>query len=142
MISEFQGEYRWLSNFAPVSVCQNGVVYPSVEHAYMSAKSDSIDWKMFCKRTKNPGAVKKASRDIQLVANWDAIKVEVMRNCLRDKFLQEPYKTLLLRTGDVHTQEGNRWGDKFWGVDLRTGKGLNTLGKLIMEIREELKEET
>lgn len=142
MISEFQGEYRWLSNFAPVSVCQNGVVYPSVEHAYMSAKSDSIDWKMFCKHTKSPGTVKKASRDIQLVANWDAIKVEVMGNCLRDKFLQEPYKTLLLRTGDVHIQEGNRWGDKFWGVDLRTGKGLNTLGKLIMEIREELKEET
>ncbi|MFM7853304.1 MAG: NADAR family protein [Flammeovirgaceae bacterium] len=69
MITEFQGEYRWLSNFAPVAVCMEGVVYPSVEHAYMSAKSDSIDWKMFCKRTKSPGAVKKASRDIQLIPN-------------------------------------------------------------------------
>ncbi|MFM7853305.1 MAG: NADAR domain-containing protein [Flammeovirgaceae bacterium] len=68
--------------------------------------------------------------------------MKVMQGCLRDKFQQEPYKSLLINTGDLYIQEGNRWGDKFWGVDLRTGKGLNTLGKLIMEIREELKEET
>lgn len=30
------------------------------------------------------------------------------------------------------------WNDKFWGVCLKTGKGSNTLGKLIMEIRSNL----
>ncbi len=36
-------------------------------------------------------------------------------------------------------QEGNRWGDTFWGVDLRTGKGENKLGKILMRVRKELK---
>lgn len=32
--------------------------------------------------------------------------------------------------------EGNTWGDKFWGVC--DGEGENHLGKLLMEVRAEL----
>ena len=39
MIKEFRGEYAWLSNFASVPITLDGIQYPSVEHAYMSAKS-------------------------------------------------------------------------------------------------------
>jgi hypothetical protein len=35
--------------------------------------------------------------------------------------------------------EGNRWGDQFWGVDLRTGLGENHLGKILMKVRDELR---
>ena len=35
--------------------------------------------------------------------------------------------------------EGNRWGDTCWGVDTRTGRGENHLGKILMNVREELK---
>ena len=34
MIKEFQGKYRFLSNFYPVFVEYEGEIYPSVEHAY------------------------------------------------------------------------------------------------------------
>lgn len=51
MIREFQKEYRWLSNFAPVAVRYKGITYPSVEHAYMSAKSEEKSWKKFCARS-------------------------------------------------------------------------------------------
>jgi predicted NAD-dependent protein-ADP-ribosyltransferase YbiA (DUF1768 family) len=54
------------------------------------------------------------------------------------KFSQEPYRTLLLNTGNILIQEGNRWGDTFWGVDLNTNVGENKLGLLIMQIREQL----
>lgn len=37
-IAQFQGEYRFLSNFAPCTVTYDGVEYPSVEHAYQAAK--------------------------------------------------------------------------------------------------------
>jgi len=62
-----------------------------------------------------------------------------MRECLYLKFSQEPFKTWLLETGDLHLQEGNTWGDKFWGVDLETYQGENNLGELIMDIRKKLK---
>ncbi len=36
-------------------------------------------------------------------------------------------------------QEGNYWGDVFGGIDIETGEGKNIFGKLIMKIRDELK---
>lgn len=139
MIKEFKGEYRWLSNFEPVLVRYEGVNYPSVEHAYMSAKNDDVFWKLKCSSGDfSPGEIKKLSRDINLVENWDDIKLDVMKICLEQKFKQEPFKTKLINTGDSHIQEGNWWNDKFWGVCLKTGKGENHLGKMIMEIRDVL----
>ena len=44
-ILEFQGEYRWLSNFSPCEIILDGITYKSVEHAYMSAKSENEEWK-------------------------------------------------------------------------------------------------
>ena len=137
-ITEFQGEYRWLSNFSPCSIYMDGEEYRSVEHAYMAAKSDSKEWRDFCINTESPGFIKKESKKLSVKHNWDVIKLEVMSKCLTQKFNQEPYRSKLIETGDRHIQEGNRWGDTFWGVDLKTGKGSNMLGTLIMNIRSEL----
>lgn len=150
MITEFQREYRWLSNFYPAVVLYKGVQYSSVEHAYMSAKSDSnffafaskkeLNWKEFCQDSSNsPATIKRMSRKITLVDNWDDIKLQVMEECLRSKFSQDPFKIMLLETGDQHLQEGNWWSDVYWGVNLKTNKGENNLGKLIMKIRTDLK---
>ena len=38
-IGEFQGRYRFLSNFWPATVEFEGMTYPTVEHAYQSAKT-------------------------------------------------------------------------------------------------------
>lgn len=140
MIHRFEKEYSWLSNFTPCAIVLNGITYPSVEHAYMSAKSDDVRWYLKCTDASiRPGEIKKLSKHILVVKNWDAIKVEVMRECLKQKFSQEPFRTMLLETGDTYIQEGNFWGDTFWGVDLNSKMGENRLGKLIMEIREHLK---
>jgi len=104
----------------------------------MSAKSEDPSWKLFCATVVSPGDVKRASKKICLVAGWESKKVSIMRECLRQKYSQEPYRSKLLATGEEELQEGNMWNDTFWGVSLRTGKGQNILGKLIMEIREEL----
>jgi len=136
MIKEFQKEYRWLSNFAPVNIELDGIIYPSVEHAYMSAKCADKHWKFFCSNSDNTaGVVKRNSKNIELVPNWDLIKLDVMKQCIDQKFNQQPYMDKLLATGDLHIQEGNMWNDKFWGVCLKTNKGENNLGKLIMEKR-------
>lgn len=142
MIREFKGEYRWLSNFASCKIHFDGRLFASVEHAYMSAKSKDLAWKKFCADSNNsPGTVKKKSKEIVLREDWPSMKVEVMRELLEKKFSQRPYRSLLLKTGDLYIQEGNWWGDSFWGVDFKTNTGENNLGLLIMAVREELVKE-
>jgi predicted NAD-dependent protein-ADP-ribosyltransferase YbiA (DUF1768 family) len=46
---------------------------------------------------------------------------------------------MLIDTGDQELIEGNWWGDVIWGVC--NGKGENHLGKILMEVRKELKGE-
>jgi len=139
MIKEFQGEYRWLSNFAPVPIRLENRTYASVEHAYMSMKNHSSVWKDFCAQPGiSPGLVKKESRKIDLREDWELIKLSVMEDLVRIKFSSPKYRDKLLATGNQNIQEGNRWNDKFFGICLKTGEGENHLGRIIMKIREEL----
>jgi len=62
-----------------------------------------------------------------------------MEKLVRIKFQNPEMREKLLATGDVEIEEGNTWGDTFWGVDLETGEGENRMGKILMKIRSELK---
>lgn len=140
MIKSFKGDYSFLSNFIPCEIQYKGRVYKSVEHAYMSAKNDSPEWKEFCEKTWKPGDVKKKGREVELVPDWEERKRKVMWVCLKKKFRQEPFRSKLIATGDQYIQEGNWWGDVYWGVNLKVDppKGKNVLGRMIMAIRERL----
>jgi predicted NAD-dependent protein-ADP-ribosyltransferase YbiA (DUF1768 family) len=63
-----------------------------------------------------------------------------MYDLLKLKFVEEPFRTKLLNTGDVEIIEGNYWGDVFWGVDMNKDEGQNILGRLIMKIRKEIRD--
>ena len=64
-----------------------------------------------------------------------------MEEIVRCKFGQnEDLAMRLLATGDLPLVEGNTWGDVFWGVDTRNGRGENHLGKILMKVRREIKE--
>lgn len=142
MIHEFRDEYRWLSNFAWVDIQYKGKTFPSVEHAYMSAKIDDEKWREFCTSKSNTaGQIKRITEEAlklaPLVDNWDTVKLEVMKECLWEKFNQEPFLSKLVETGNQNIQEGNYHKDLFWGVDLHESPniGENHLGRLIMETR-------
>ena len=139
MIKEFQKEYRWLSNFIPVEIKLLGQIFPSVEHAYQSLKSDDPDWKEYCTLESNPAQIKRESKNVILRKDWDIVKDDIMWECQKQKYSQEPYRQKLIDTKNEQIQEGNYWGDTYWGVDLKTGKGENRLGKMIMKIRGELR---
>ena len=86
---------------------------------------------------KTPGDAKRQGRKFRRRPKWEAIKVDAMREILWTKF-SDPYMAeLLLATGDAMLLEENDWGDRFWGVV--DGDGLNVMGNLLMEIREDLK---
>lgn len=135
-ILEFQGDYRFLSNFHPARVALDGVMYPSVEHAYQAAKTlDHGERLLFC--AGSPGEAKRNGRKVTMREDWDEVKLGVMRDLVRQKFvLSGPLGDKLLDTGDAHIEEGNHWGDTFWGVCR--GRGQNHLGKIIMSVREEM----
>lgn len=138
MIKEFQKEYRFLSNFWPCKVTFEGEEYPSVEHAYQAAKNPSM--KEEIRKVEKPGAAKRLGRQGKLRPNWEEIKYKIMYDLVKQKFTcNQGLKIKLLITGEQELQEGNNWGDVYWGVDLRTGEGENNLGKILMLIRGELK---
>ena len=41
----------------------------------------------------------------------------------------------------TYLEEGNTWHDTCWGVDAKTGEGQNHLGRILMKVRGELKEQ-
>lgn len=136
-ITEFQGDYRFLSNFVDCVVIHNNERYPSVEHAYQAAKCEDIsDCKLF--QSGSAGYAKQLGRTVKIIPCWNKVKLDVMRGLLDQKFRQARYGQMLLNTNERHISEGNRWGDVFWGIDLHTGQGLNHLGIMLMDIRREL----
>lgn len=135
-ITSFSGEHRFLSNFYPCSVVYNGIIFTSVEHAYVAAKTIDNNIQLEIAKISSPGKVKRFGRDLKLRPDWDQVKVGVMRELIRQKFQDPELKQMLVSTGDAELVEGNHWGDMFWGVCGGTGR--NVLGNLLMEIRNEL----
>jgi len=62
-----------------------------------------------------------------------------MIDFLWQKFSQPEYQEFLLSTKNKILMEGNTWNDTYWGVNLETGEGNNFLGRILMEIRDTLK---
>lgn len=136
-IRGFFNEFRFLSNFYPVNITYETILYPSVEHAYQACKTDSLDIKILIAKIDKPELVKKISRYINLIDNWDNKKLSIMEELIRLKFNNDNMKELLLMTNGLDLIEENNWGDTFWGIC--NGKGENNLGKLLMKVRNELK---
>jgi ribA/ribD-fused uncharacterized protein len=137
IIGAFNGEFRWLSNFWPVSItCADGITYPSSEHAYMAAKTVDLSIRREIAALKTPGDAKRFSRKIKLRADWETVKRGEMLAVLRLKFQDPLLRMKLIGTGDAHLIEGNTWGDTYWGVC--NGQGQNVLGQLLMQVRSEI----
>lgn len=139
-IKGFSGEYRFLSNFYPCKIDLNDLPFPSVEHAYVALKHHHmtvVEYNNIVKMTA--GQAKRYGRTFQIRKDWDSVKTAAMLGLLRQKFssANPELMALLLATDDAYIEETNTWGDTFWGIC--DGKGLNVLGTLLMNIREELR---
>jgi ribA/ribD-fused uncharacterized protein len=137
IIDKFEDKYRFLSNFAPSTIILDGLLFPTVEHAYQALKCvEKSDFERIRKAT-SPGHAKSLGRKVQMVPNWDDIKYNLMFNLVHQKFAKDPLLSMLLATGDAELVEGNYWNDTYWGVCR--GIGQNNLGKILMQVRKDLK---
>lgn len=135
----FSGEYRFLSNFYPSPVIWQGKLYASNEHFFQAHKALHEHDHEMIRNQGNPTDAKKAGRRVELRPDWEKVKIDIMTLGLYLKFSQnEPLKQRLLATGDAYLEEGNHWGDTYWGkVGL---EGQNMLGRLLMRLRDTLRE--
>jgi predicted NAD-dependent protein-ADP-ribosyltransferase YbiA (DUF1768 family) len=60
-----------------------------------------------------------------------------MHKGLLAKFAIPDLRLRLMETNPRPLEEWNNWHDDFWGVDEKTGLGVNALGKLLMFVRKD-----
>lgn len=139
MINRFDGRYFFLSNFYQCKVVYDGIEYSSAEAAFQAAKTTDYDTRCIFAKL-NPSQAKRLGRTIQLRPDWEDIKFNVMKDVVIRKFTQNPdLKQKLLDTGNAKLIEGNSWHDYIWGMNFSCTIGENNLGKILMEVRDELK---
>jgi ribA/ribD-fused uncharacterized protein len=135
-----KGEYGCFSNFSRHSVRLKGKDWRTSEHYFQAMKFEGTRHETDVRNAPSPKEAANMGRDRKrpLRVDWEQVKDDIMREVVRAKFTQhKALKETLLSTGDAilveHTENDRYWGD---GGD---GTGKNMLGKILMEIREELK---
>jgi predicted NAD-dependent protein-ADP-ribosyltransferase YbiA (DUF1768 family) len=153
----------------------DGITYPSSEHAYQSQKyidkirfsvdgdlgnikgfslvfDDFENKKKFWMKKNNIGIIAKMSTNKNLEKKLGLIRDEkfipnddIWYIILSEKFKIEPFRQILLNTGDIYLLEFSRSAKKlyeqkiinFWGGMIDDGVlyGNNKMGKLLMNIR-------
>lgn len=138
-IESFHDEYRFLSNFWPVLLEYEGIVYPTIEHAFQAAKTLDNNQRTEMSQMNTADAAKRFGRQVTLRPDWEQVKFSVMRQLVAKKFMvTNELGQKLIATGDAVLIDGNNWGDVIWGVC--NGEGKNMLGVILMERRNQLKE--
>lgn len=133
-------EFGCFSNFAAYPIELDGKRWPTSEHYFQAQKFEEPHHRESIRLTKSPMIAARMGRDRKkkLRRDWESVKVAVMRKAVRAKFTQyDDLRAILLATADAllveHTENDDYWGD---GGD---GSGKNVLGRILMEVREELR---
>lgn len=136
-----------LSNMAGgFPLCVNGIRCRTSEALYQACRFPHIpEAQRLILAEHSPMTAKMKSKPFRHESrtDWNQVRVKIMRWCLRVKLVQNwnAFSTLLLETGDLPIVEESR-KDDFWGAkstNSETLVGMNVLGRLLMELREEIK---
>lgn len=144
MINCFDKEYAFLSNFYPSPITDGNLLFPTVEHMFQAAKTLNIKEYEEIAAADTPGRAKQLGKKVSLREDWEKVKDDIMYQALWLKFSIPELREKLLATGDEELVEGTTWHDNEWGncscEKCANIVGKNKLGKMLMKIREEIKE--
>lgn len=139
-------KFGGLSNMAPGYPLQvNGIPIRTSEALYQASRfPHNPEVQRLIIQQTSPMTAKMRSKPHRknTRSDWELVRLNIMRWCLRVKLAQNwsDFGHLLLSTGDRPIVEESK-KDAFWGAkpkgDLLIGK--NALGRLLMELREELR---
>ncbi len=132
-------DYGYFSNYWVASITVEGKKWPSSEHYYQSCKSLDPEFREKIRLAETPDEAKTLGNSEECIyrADWDTYKDTAMRIAIKAKFTQhEDLKRLLIESGNATLIEASD-SDYYWGCGA-DGSGKSMLGKLLMELREEL----
>jgi ribA/ribD-fused uncharacterized protein len=133
-----KGDYGYMCNFYRSKQIVDGKEYATNEHWYQSQKAVDPVIQEWIRNSPTPHGAMMAGRNLrvkEMYPDWDNIKFDIMKKGLMEKFIQnEDIKQKLLSTGDKIIHEDSPV-DMIWGI-----KGKDMLGKLLMEVREKLRQ--
>lgn len=149
-------EHRFLSNLYESPIQVEGIKFPTVEHYFQWAKAkqfgDVANQEKILK-TASPKSAKALGKKVKPFDPdvWGEMAVRVMKTAIKAKFMQHPDLLAKLReTGNRPLAEADPRG-KYWGIgtsadtskakDPARWPGKNMTGKILEELRSELKEE-
>lgn len=136
----------YFSPYTAHTIIKDGVIYPTVEHAYQCLKYTDFKITEEIRKASSPLKAWEASSKHKHLQSPDLKegKLKTMKMLMRLKTKQhEDVRMALLDSKDLKIVKHIITyppGDGFWddGVD---GKGLNHIGVMWMEIRQELKKQ-
>lgn len=136
--------FIYFSPYTAHAIELDGVVYPTVEHAYQCLRYDDGEIIKEILSARSPVKAWEVSskyKHLQIPTFRDH-KLETMKMLMHAKADQhEEVKKALFDSGDIQIVKHIMTyppGDGFWD-DGEHGEGLNHMGRLWMDIREELK---
>lgn len=139
-IGFYEREYYVFSNFSAFSIMWKGQYCPTCEHAFQSEKFEDETLKERIRKTMSAHDAKKLAHEHKdkYRNNWGQVKLGVMKEILREKVRQHSYvKEKLIESG-TRTLIEDSSHDDYWGWGP-SKDGANHLGKLWMEVKEEVK---
>src|SRR5271156_3773763 len=99
MVTEFRGPNRFLSNFEGPAVRFEGLLYPTVEHAFQAGKTLDKGIRIsLCQSSVTPGEAKRIGRSVTLRPDWDVFRTTLMWKLVRQKALHIDILEKLLST--------------------------------------------
>ena len=144
IVGFYPREFYVFENFSSFQVDWRGRRWPTSEHAYQAMKffntAPEIAESIFTARSAHDAYKLARANTDKYPENWDDVKVGIMKEIVRAKCEQNPYvREKLLTTLDETIVEDSP-KDPFWGWG-EDHKGRNELGKIWMELRDEIRNE-
>lgn len=137
--------YGCFSNFSPHSIELGGSHWPTSEHYYQAQKFVGTPAQHLCQVIRaavSPDQAAAIGRNPQnlLRPDWEQVKTQVMYQAVYTKFTTHPdLADILLQTGQDYIVEQSPT-DAFWGCGAH-GKGQNHLGRILLQVRDRLRQE-
>lgn len=129
----------YLLNVNGVKILTSEALYQACRFPYLPEVQDVI----IAERSPMTAKMKTKPYRQQSRPDWDIVRTKIMRWCLQVKLIQnwDKFSTLLLETGNLPIVEDSR-KDDFWGAKPKNEEiliGANVLGRLLMQVREQIK---
>lgn len=132
-------DFGMFSNFYKAKFFLNGKWWPTTEHYYQAMKTLNVEEQEMVRDLSSAHLARLAGQKVTLRPDFDQVKDQMMMRGLEAKFTQNKFlQDILLDTSDEEIVE-NSPVDFYWGCG-KDGSGQNKLGKLLMELRNKLRQ--